>query len=393
MDRDGLAGHRQRLRDRFLKDPDTFSEEEFLELLLTYSIPRQDVAPIASLLLTNFGDLDALFEARYEALQEVKGVGEQTALFLKLIGQLRRDPSQDRIGPQVRAKADEPKQEKLFDVEPTLGPIFESREEEQEQPLETFVDDEAANALIMVPRAADFDSYEGYHAFLLKRMPYNSASTRKRRAQFVLQRYFANGEIDTPLTYYATHCQSQLDLKPAIFYQTLKAERLVAKVAEELVWPNLPNGRVERSQLEEFVAQALPGISKSSLNKVIPAIFNAYEILGVGMAEKRQVLRFQIHKGTPEGFLYVLTSEFPEAGMYSFDALEKGPMRKWLLWDREWIHKQLYNLRDFGVLSKVSQIDTVRQFSLPFPQIEALKHYFEHPEKDTRALREKPDDT
>jgi hypothetical protein len=51
-------------------------------------------------------------------------------------------------------------------------------------------------------------------------------------------------------------------------------------------------------------------------------------------------------------------------------------MRRWLLWDREWMHKQLYNLRDVGILSKVSQIDTLRQFTLQYDQPTALRHYF-----------------
>ena len=103
------------------------------------------------------------------------------------------------------------------------------------------------------------------------------------------------------------------------------------------------------------------------------------------------VLHFQVHRGTFEAFLYIFTAEFPEPGMYRFEELEEGPMRHWLLWDREWMHKQLYNLRDFGILSKVSQIDTLRQFTLQFDQRTALRHYFEHPERDSLALREQPE--
>ena len=101
-------------------------------------------------------------------------------------------------------------------------------------------------------------------------------------------------------------------------------------------------------------------------------------------------LRFQLHSGTLEAFLYILTAEFPQPGMYRFEELEGGRMRHWLLWDRGWIHQQLYNLRDLGVLSKVSQIDTLRQFTLQFDQRAALRHYFEHPERHTLALRGRP---
>jgi len=53
------------------------------------------------------------------------------------------------------------------------------------------------------------------------------------------------------------------------------------------------------------------------------------------------------------------------------------------------MRRQLYNLRDFGLVSKVSEIDTVRQFTLPFDQTTALRLYFEHPQRDTLALRER----
>ena len=67
-------------------------------------------------------------------------------------------------------------------------------------------------------------------------------------------------------------------------------------------------------------------------------------------------------------------------------------MRCWLLWDREWMQQQLYNLRDLGILSKVSQIDTLRQFTLQYDQPTALRHYFEHPERNSLVLRERPTD-
>ena len=41
-----------------------------------------------------------------------------------------------------------------------------------------------------------------------------------------------------------------------------------------------------------------------------------------------------------------------------------------------WMRRQLYNLRDLGVLSKVSEIDAMRQFTLRFDQHETLRHYF-----------------
>lgn len=54
-------------------------------------------------------------------------------------------------------------------------------------------------------------------------------------------------------------------------------------------------------------------------------------------------------------------------------------MRRWLLWDREWIRRQLYNLQDLGIVSKVSEIDTIRQFTIGLDQAAALERFFTYP--------------
>jgi methionine aminopeptidase len=49
-------GHRDRLRQRFLRDgPDALPDYELLELLLTFAIPRIDVKPLAKQLIARFG--------------------------------------------------------------------------------------------------------------------------------------------------------------------------------------------------------------------------------------------------------------------------------------------------------------------------------------------------
>ena len=87
----GLAGHRKRLRERFLKSSLAgFHDHEILELLLTYAIPQRDVKPVAKELLNKFGNnLASVFDASAEALQkEVKGIGEYTAVLIALIPRL-----------------------------------------------------------------------------------------------------------------------------------------------------------------------------------------------------------------------------------------------------------------------------------------------------------------
>ncbi|MBR5544018.1 MAG: DNA repair protein RadC [Clostridia bacterium] len=82
-------GHRERLRERFIKEGiENFDDHQVLELLLFYSIPRIDTNVIAHNLIDEFGSLPNVFNASIEDLCKVKGVGERSACLIKLMPQL-----------------------------------------------------------------------------------------------------------------------------------------------------------------------------------------------------------------------------------------------------------------------------------------------------------------
>ena len=85
------GGHRERMKQRFLEQGlDGFTDIQALELLLFYSIPRQDTNPIAHALLNRFGSLSQVLEATPEELMKVSGIREHSAVLLKLINELGR---------------------------------------------------------------------------------------------------------------------------------------------------------------------------------------------------------------------------------------------------------------------------------------------------------------
>ena len=84
-------GHRQRLIQRFLEeDLDNFEPHNALELLLFYAIPRKDTNELAHVLMDTFGSLKGVFDAPYEELIKVTGIGPNTAALLKLVPSLTR---------------------------------------------------------------------------------------------------------------------------------------------------------------------------------------------------------------------------------------------------------------------------------------------------------------
>jgi DNA repair protein RadC len=79
-------GHRQRLRERFLKSGfEGLADYEVVELILTLAIPRSDVKQPAKALIARFGNLRGILDAPVEELRAVPGVGNVTPVALQII--------------------------------------------------------------------------------------------------------------------------------------------------------------------------------------------------------------------------------------------------------------------------------------------------------------------
>lgn len=81
-------GHRKRLKQQFLAHGEDLHDHQLLELLLFFSIPQGDVNRLAHTLLDKFGSIAGVMDALPESLQQTPGVGEHTAVLLKLIPKL-----------------------------------------------------------------------------------------------------------------------------------------------------------------------------------------------------------------------------------------------------------------------------------------------------------------
>ena len=83
--------HRERMRQRYLQQgADAFSTHELLEMLLYYSIPRQDTNGTAHALLEEHGGLSGVVFAETDELCSTEGVGVKSAMLIGIVGALMR---------------------------------------------------------------------------------------------------------------------------------------------------------------------------------------------------------------------------------------------------------------------------------------------------------------
>ncbi|MEA1929170.1 MAG: DNA repair protein RadC [Candidatus Auribacterota bacterium] len=84
--KDDNAGHRERLRERFLKSGFSgFHDYEVVELLLSIGTPRTDCKAPAKAAMKQFGSLKGVLNASPEQLQDIKGLGLKNTIGLQMV--------------------------------------------------------------------------------------------------------------------------------------------------------------------------------------------------------------------------------------------------------------------------------------------------------------------
>lgn len=92
------AGHRQRLRDKFLEHGiSSFTDAEIIELLLTFGTPRSDCKDAARIALAELGSLPAVLDAPARRLAKIKGVGDKNVFALHFIQGVARRYLKQRL--------------------------------------------------------------------------------------------------------------------------------------------------------------------------------------------------------------------------------------------------------------------------------------------------------
>lgn len=363
------TGHRERLRNRFLKrEEGAHTDEALLELILTYAIPQRDVQPLAKELIAKLGGLKNVLSADIEILCNFDGIKVHSATLIKLIDWIRLHPSSG-APPAGRSFHQQPLQSTLFEsLERGLIETGHVKETQPKPPQKApsrrgtglFSQAVVKEAIDLIPKLTNIETLGQVREFLRKNLHFSSQQTRNRYANYIILRMFPHGHADIALRQFARRYPNRQELKDVCFYRFCKAEPLMFEIYENLFLPSIGVGRLKRESLREYLHQRFP--SSKSIKDSAKAIVDALVAGGITRADYTTV-SFSYRDILLPSFAFILHSEFQEPGMYDIAKLESNLAIRAMLWNPNRILSSLYELRNQGIISKISEIDNIRQFT------------------------------
>jgi DNA repair protein RadC len=197
----------------------------------------------------------------------------------------------------------------------------------------------------------------------------SSQETRQRFASYIVRRMFPSGAIDGALPEFGRAYAGRQELREVCFYRFCEAEPLMHEVVANLLLPSIGSGKVERRQVREYLEQRFP--SSQNVENCAKGIVEALGAAGIA-SSAGGVLTFAYREVPLASFTFVLHSEFHDPGIYDIARLEHSRAMRTLLWNPDRLLPALYELRNRGIISKVSEIDTVRQFATRYSLADAV---------------------
>jgi len=353
-------GHRERLRQRFIEgDKSILTEEFLLEILLSYAIPQKDVRPLSKLLLDSFGSLDAVLSASLQDLCKVSGIKEYSAILINLANTIRKYyPLSPSIVQEIHQESVTVKQTDLF-------PQYNRKDHKPvshktRQRTGIFGKAILKEAIEILPKLPDTDSLHTIRQFLIRNLHFSAEQTRQRNSSYITQRMFPNGIADKALRLFARKYDGMQELRDICFYRFCKAEPLMLDVISEIILPAIGVGKIKRHRIHEYLIERFP--ESKSIADCTKAIVDALSAGGIVHLD-RIYLSFSYREISLRAFAFVIHSEFPEPGMHNLSMLEQNRYIFSMFWNPTRILDTLYELRNLELISKISEIDNVRQFT------------------------------
>lgn len=218
---------------------------------------------------------------------------------------------------------------------------------------------DAAAILPILPITDEFDEVK---QCIISKLKYNSEYSRKRYQRYITVYLFPDSIVDKNLLMFSRKVSNNT-LRNVCLYKFCKRYPLIIELFNELFIPNLSRGTIPKRKVDDYLKEKFPesdmGVDGS--RGFLEALKDANVIKSSG-----QNISFSYRQVDPISFAYILHSEFPISGMFNISKVEKNELFIPQLWQTKDLLEALYILRNREIISKVSEIDRVRQFTTKF---------------------------
>lgn len=344
-----------------------------MELLLTYAIPQKDLKPLSQKLITQFGGLSNILSQDIKTLCETEGIKTYSAVLLRVVDWIRSYYVK-QTPPKIPNRLFDSQQQRLFaDIPAEPKPKEKAlKKSGKSLPIPQIVPRSGSQlfgksvlkeAIDLLPSLPDTTSIDEIRSFLRANLHFNAEQTRHRYANYITRRMFPDGYADGSLRDFSKAFQDTQELRDVCFYRFLKAEPLEIEIIEDLIFPNFGTGLLIRERIRKRLSEKFP--EARSIVDCGKAIVDALTAAGIAKADRTKI-SFAYREIPVASFAFVMHSEFPEPGMYDIHKLDENRMIRAMLWNPERILHALYELRNREFISKVSEIDNIRQFTTKY---------------------------
>jgi hypothetical protein len=258
------TSHRERLIKQFLADDSTLAEEQKLELLLSYSMAGEHVAPLSHSLITSFGCLDRVLRADTYQLLQVPGVGELCVCLIKLTDSIRRHVDHRAATNQTAVIPDQSRlltaheQRELFarnqanhtDGEKSVPVRLRSRK--------TIQDILLSEGLLAARLALETKSLPELREKLSGQLSQNSIETRRRYSQSVIRWFFTDSVNGLVARTWASY-KDEAITNDILRYLYLVQEPVMGLCVADALFPLEPGISIPPTYFDRFLADFFKG--------------------------------------------------------------------------------------------------------------------------------------
>ena len=215
---------------------------------------------------------------------------------------------------------------------------------------------EAAELLPKMPHTDDITEIKN---FLENNLPFNSETTRKRYRSYITTYLFPEDNVDHEILNFAQYASSE-SIKNVCLYRFSEKYPLIYDIFKDVFLPNLNKRKIQKKELDDYLKKRFSNNNPGRFGGrgFVEALTGANV-----MIYQKGMLKYQHRPIDLSSFTFILHSEFPTPGMYNINLLKENQAFIPQLWRKQELVDTLYQLRNQDLLSKISNIDMMQQFT------------------------------